>query len=470
MLKEQEWLIHKTAIAIDAVIVCISFVVAYMLRDNLDLDFLQEMPPFSEYSVVMAFIIPLWIVMLRAFGVYQSMREKTLSRIFWALFEASLAATLVFSTTAFLLKLYFLSRAFILILFASTVILLGIEKWSVILLLRRMRRRGFNFREMLIVGSGKRAGRFVRSIETNPDWGIKIHGLIDEKEMLGKHVCNSRVIGTFDDLARILDEEVVDEVVFMLPRKWLDSLEEYIKICEKVGVRATVAIDFFETDIAKPIVRDMHGWPLLTFDSTPYNLSARSMKRGLDMIGAASGLILLSPFFILIALAIKITSRGPVFFKQVRCGLNGRQFNILKFRTMVVDAEKRIAELKRLNELEGPVFKIKNDPRITYVGRLLRRTSLDELPQLINIFKGDMSLVGPRPPLPSEVERYERWQRRRLSMRPGLTCIHEVKARNDSDFYHWMKLDLEYIDNWSFGLDFRIMARTFLAVIKGTGC
>ena len=470
MLKEQEWLIHKAAVVIDALIVCASFLLAYVLRDNLDLYFLHKMPSFSEYFIFMVIIVPLWITMLRASGVYQSMREKLLGKIFWSVFEASLAATLVFSTVAFLLKFDFLSRVFILILFGSTVTLLSIEKWAVLLALRRLRRQGLNFREMLIVGSGSRARRFAGAIESHPEWGIKIHGFIDEKEMMGKYVGNSRVIGSFEDLAFILDENVVDEVVFIMPRKWLDNLERYIKICEKVGVRATVAIDFFDTSIAKPIVKDMHGWPLLTFDSTPFDLSARSLKRGLDMMCAAFGLVMLSPLFLLISMAIKIGSRGPVFFKQIRCGLNGRQFSILKFRTMVVDAEEKIAELKRLNELEGPVFKIKNDPRVTFIGRFLRRTSLDELPQLINVFKGNMSLVGPRPPLPSEVERYERWQRRRLSMRPGITCIHEVKARNDKDFYNWMKLDLEYIDNWSFELDFRILVRTFLAVIKGTGC
>jgi lipopolysaccharide/colanic/teichoic acid biosynthesis glycosyltransferase len=164
-----------------------------------------------------------------------------------------------------------------------------------------------------------------------------------------------------------------------------------------------------------------------------------------------------------------MTSKGPVFFKQIRCGLHGRTFEIYKFRTMGVDAEERLEELMSLNEREGPVFKMRNDPRITKVGRFLRKVSLDELPQLINVFKGDMSLVGPRPPLPSEVTQYERWQRRRLSLRPGITCIHEVVARDDINFDRWMKLDLEYIDNWSITLDIKILTRTIFAVFKGTG-
>jgi exopolysaccharide biosynthesis polyprenyl glycosylphosphotransferase len=288
--------------------------------------------------------------------------------------------------------------------------------------------------------------------------------------MQGRSIGSSRVIGTFDDMARILDENVVDEVIFVMPRNWLDRLEKYVRICEKVGVKATISIDVFDTAIAKPVLKELDGWLLLTFDATPNDFFFLSLKRSLDLIGSAGGLLALSPLFLLIGLIIKITAPGPVFFRQIRCGVNGRTFPILKFRTMVVDAEKKLAELQNQNELKGPAFKIRNDPRITAIGRLLRKTSLDELPQLINVLWGDMSLVGPRPPLPSEVENYERWQRRRLSMRPGITCIHEVVARNDKDFNNWMKMDLEYIDNWCFGLDLRILVRTLLAVVKGTGC
>lgn len=247
------------------------------------------------------------------------------------------------------------------------------------------------------------------------------------------------------------------------------ALRIIYKVCERVGVKATVAVDFFNTSIAQPIITEIHGIPLLTLDTTPHNVLYLAIKRLIDIVVSGLGLILLSPFFLVIAVIIKMTSEGPVFFKQTRCGLHGRKFTIYKFRTMVVDAEKKLEELMKFNEREGPVFKMKNDPRITPIGRFLRKTSLDELPQLINVLKGDMSLVGPRPPLPSEVEKYERWQRRRLSLKPGITCIHEVIARGDKDFERWMKLDLEYIDNWSLSLDMRILTKTFFAVIKGTG-
>ena len=470
MFKKQIEIIHKIAFCIDAAVVGASFLLAFTLRDDLDLQFLHQLPPISDYLPMLLLIIPLWIFTLKAFGAYDSIREKRFDRIFWAIFEASLTGTLVFVTAAFMLKLDFLSRTFLIIFFATTVTTLTLERWITLFLIRRVRRKGYNYWVMLIVGSGQRSERFAMTIDSHPEWGIRILGFLDDPAALGKRVGKWQVIGICDNLAAILDENVVDEVVFITPRQWLDRVEGFIRVCEKIGVRATLAIDFFNASIAKPVVKDVEGWPLLTFDSTPQDFFYLSLKRLLDLAVSMSGIIILFPFFLIVATAIKSTSRGPIFFSQTRCGLNGRTFQILKFRTMVVDAEKRLKELKKLNEVGGPVFKIRNDPRITAVGRILRRTSLDELPQLTNVLMGDMSLVGPRPPIPSEVERYERWQRRRLSMRPGITCIHEVVARNNKDFNHWMKLDLEYIDNWSFTLDFKILARTVFAVLRGTGC
>ena len=470
MLKEQEKLFHKMALCVDGILVGISFICAFGIRNNLESTFLNDLPPFSEYLPSMLLVIPLWVIVLTSVGAYKSMRQKGFFLIFLTVFEASLIAVLQFAALAFLLKLDILSRTFIVLFFVVTVVLLSLERWFILTVLRRSRKKGFNFRSMLIIGSGPRARAFAATIESHSDWGYKILGFIDDEEIEGCPDSVSRIIGRFDDLAQILDRNVVDEVVFLMPRKWLDRLEKYIKVCEKVGVKATVSIDLFDTAIAKPVIQELDGWPLLTFDATPNDFFFLLLKRTLDMVGSAAGILILSPLFLFIGIIIKTTSPGPVFFRQVRCSVNGRTFQILKFRTMVVDAENKREELQQQNELQGPVFKIRNDPRITSFGKLLRKTSLDELPQLINVLRGDMSLVGPRPPLPSEVERYERWQRRRLSMRPGITCIHEVVARNNKDFNVWMKMDLEYIDNWSFGLDMRILAKTILAVIRGTGC
>ncbi|MBI5026113.1 MAG: sugar transferase [Nitrospirae bacterium] len=476
MLKEQERFIHKINMAIDSFAVAGAFLLAFILRDNLQylhsetFEFLHEMPPFKDYAWVMVIAVPLWIISLSHFGMYHSLREKRFRDVFWSIFDASLFAVLIFSAVAFLLKLEFISRTFTVILFVCAIFMLFAEKVLVLSLLYYLRQRGYNYRVLLIAGSGERANNFADIIRAHPHWGVKILGFVDEEERVGMRVGNDKVIGSFNDIAKILDENVVDEVVFILPIKWLSNLEGYIKVCENVGVKATIAADFFNMGIAKPRITEIHDWPFLIYETTPHNVLDLFSKRLLDIVISGCGLILLSPFFLITSLIIKITSKGPAFFKQIRCGLHGREFTVYKFRTMVIDAEERLKELMKFNEREGPIFKMKNDPRITGIGKFLRKTSLDELPQLINVFKGDMSLVGPRPPIPMEVAKYERWQRRKLSLRPGITCIHEVVARNDKDFERWMKLDLEYIDNWSMSLDVKILTRTILAVFRGTGC
>ena len=209
--------------------------------------------------------------------------------------------------------------------------------------------------------------------------------------------------------------------------------------------------------------------PLLTFSTTPYSQLQLMLKRGLDVLPSAVLLVLGLPVVSLIALMVKISSGGGVLFRQTRCGLNGRSFTLYKFRTMVADAEERRRDLEHLNEMNGPVFKLRSDPRVTWLGRFLRKFSLDELPQLWNVLRGDMSLVGPRPPIPEEVAQYQRWQRRRLAMKPGLTCLWQISGRNQIDFDRWMELDLEYIDSWSPMLDFEILLKTIPVVLSGRG-
>jgi len=221
--------------------------------------------------------------------------------------------------------------------------------------------------------------------------------------------------------------------------------------------------------VARIEIEELDGIPFLTFTTTPSNETQLAFKRLLDIGVSLSLLGIAAPVITLVALMIKITSPGSVFFKQKRLGLNGRKFTLYKFRTMIEDAHERRGEVEHLNEMTGPVFKSKSDPRVTPVGRILRRFSLDELPQLWNVLKGDMSLVGPRPPIPEEVESYHRWHRRRLSMKPGLTCLWQISGRNNIDFDHWMQLDLQYIDNWSPSLDFKILLRTIPAVLSGRG-
>jgi exopolysaccharide biosynthesis polyprenyl glycosylphosphotransferase len=276
------------------------------------------------------------------------------------------------------------------------------------------------------------------------------------------------------DLKRILESreitEPIDEIVFAVTRKKLDEMKQIFLLCEELGIRTRVAMNFIQNRVAKMEIEELEGVPFLTFTTTPSNETQLALKRALDVAVSLVVLALAGPMIGIAALAIKLTSPGSVLFKQQRIGLNGRMFTLYKIRTMIADAHARRDEVAHLNEMSGPAFKLRDDPRVTPVGKWLRRFSLDELPQFWNVLKGDMSLVGPRPPIPEEVESYHRWHRRRLSMKPGLTCLWQINGRNEiQDFDHWMKLDLQYIDNWSPSLDFKILLRTIPAVLSGRG-
>jgi exopolysaccharide biosynthesis polyprenyl glycosylphosphotransferase len=247
------------------------------------------------------------------------------------------------------------------------------------------------------------------------------------------------------------------------------SIAPVVAYCSAAGIPVTMPTDIFGDYFPPPRVSRFGSTAALSFAPVHHSHSMLLLKRGIDIVGAAIGLILAAPLLAVAAVAIKLSSPGPVLFRQSRSGLHGRPFDMLKLRTMYRDAEERIEELLHLNEMDGPVFKIREDPRITPVSRFLRRYSIDEVPQLWNVLTGDMSLVGPRPPIPAEVARYETSERRRLSMRPGLTCLWQINGRNSLAFAEWVKLDLEYIDGWSLAADFKILVKTVPAVLRGTG-
>jgi len=336
-----------------------------------------------------------------------------------------------------------------------------------------VRAKGLNYRTILIVGSGRRALDVARVIHGHKYWGYKILGFVSDGHRLPNGWARYRVFGSVPDLKHILESgqfsEPLDEIVFAVTRKKLDEMKQIFLLCEELGIRARVAMNFFQNRVARIEIEELEGIPFLTFTTTPSNESQLAFKRLLDIAVSAGLLVFAAPVIFLAAMLIKLTSPGSVLFKQQRVGLNGRSFTLYKFRTMIEDAHARREEVNHLNEMSGPVFKSKADPRITPVGRILRKFSLDEIPQLWNVLKGDMSLVGPRPPIPEEVRSYHRWHRRRLSMKPGLTCLWQVSGRNDIDFDRWMQMDLQYIDNWSPSLDLKILLRTIPAVISGRG-
>jgi exopolysaccharide biosynthesis polyprenyl glycosylphosphotransferase len=327
---------------------------------------------------------------------------------------------------------------------------------------------------MLIVGTSARAVQFARRIENNAEFGYRIIGFVDDdwqgtEEFRGT---GYKIVADFAGLRTFLRENVVDEVAMALPMRSLHSHASIVAaLCEEQGIVLRFASNLFDLKTAKSRADEFEGHSVIThYTGGMTDGPSIMVKRAFDFMVSLVLIVMLSPVFLLAAALIKLSSRGPVFFVQNRLGLNKRRFKIYKFRTMVPDAEKKMKEVEHLNEVSGPVFKIKNDPRITGVGKFLRKTSIDELPQLFNVLNGDMSLVGPRPLPVRDYEGFsEDWQRRRFSVRPGITCIWQVGGRSSISFEKWMELDLQYIDKWSLWLDFEILLRTIPAVLKGSG-
>jgi exopolysaccharide biosynthesis polyprenyl glycosylphosphotransferase len=323
---------------------------------------------------------------------------------------------------------------------------------------------------IVVVGSGARGVEFAGSLQRQHAHNVELLGFVSVPGE-PNHVEARPNLGYVGSLAALLDRLPVDEVVFVVEGRHPDIFKEAIAACDARGVDVLLTLPPEYSTEAKLEIASVSGFdfPLLGLRRTPTGELELAVKRVMDFLGGTFGCVLAAPIMLLAAIAIKLESPGPVLFRQVRAGRNGRKFVMYKFRSMVIDAESQKATLMHLNEMGGPVFKIRQDPRITRVGRIIRKTSIDELPQFFNIIKGDMSMVGPRPPLPSEVEEYKPWQRRRLSVKPGLTGLWQVSGRNQVDFDEWMQLDLQYIDNWSLWLDIKILFQTIPVVLLHKG-
>jgi exopolysaccharide biosynthesis polyprenyl glycosylphosphotransferase len=476
MLKQKARAVAYGVILLEIALTALALPLAHWLRDGLLAIvapgiFGAPLYPLSRYLLLLPFIVPFWAIGLWAVGFHRSHRTDPIRVEAWGAIQVALGGTASVALLVWALRWTWVSRPFLVLFAAVDAALLAGEKVVLRLLSRSARRRGYNFRTVVIAGTGKRAVSFGDFLEKHPHWGFKVIGFLDDGnggEIAG--LGRWPRLGHLRELEGVLAREVVDEIIFVIEKGRLEDFEEAMLAAERHGVRSHLALDIFPHVIARPMLEEMGGVPLLTFTTTPSNPLLLATKRAIDIVLALGLLVLSLPVQLLAACAIKLSSPGPVLFRQTRCGLNGRHFTLTKFRTMVSDAEQRRAEVAPLNEMDGPVFKSRTDPRLTSVGRLLRRFSVDELPQLWNVLVGDMSLVGPRPPLPEEVARYEPWQRRRLSMKPGLTCLWQISGRNDlPDFDRWMELDLKYIDSWSPLLDLKILARTVPTVLSGRG-
>lgn len=463
----------------DLVITALAFELAYILRQHLPelrLFYLDR----GVFVGILVSVLAIWWVVGAGLGIYRRPELFDAGRIVRDTLRQGLLGTAVLMGWLYLLKLVDVSRSFILLfVLLNTVLLVGYRLSA--RSLRRLRRHELgNLRYYVIVGTGPNALEVARLIEANEDVGARVLAFVRERAGAGANGESAEPTPgdglrrhyptrELHELPQMLQEHVVDEIIFAVSKQDLEQMEEIFLACEEEGVKVRVLVNFFPHLSSEIYLEKLQALPLLTFSTTPENEYLLFLKRMFDVALAAALLVALSPLFLMVALAIKLTSRGSVVFSQVRCGLNGRRFRLYKFRSMYQDAADRFPEVAHLNEMDGPVFKCSRDPRATPVGRLLRKFSVDEWPQLFNILKGDMSFVGPRPPLPEEVQQYERWQRRRLRMKPGLTCLWALEGRNKLDFLSWMRLDLHYIDHWSLLLDLKILLRTIPHVLSGKG-
>jgi exopolysaccharide biosynthesis polyprenyl glycosylphosphotransferase len=474
VLKERARAVAYWVWTMDLLLTTAAFLAAWAIRSHLGPRILPglfptELYPLRLYLGLLPLVLGIWTLLLVTRETYTSRRTVSLATEAWHVAQVVGMGTLALAASGWLLRLDFVSRPFLGLFALLNLGLLLAEKLILRTVARGVRTRGYNYRKLIIVGLNMRSEEVARIIEEHPHWGFHLMGFVAPNGDRPETFAGRPVLGCADDLPDILQQEVVDEVFFILSRRQLDEFEDEVLLCSELGIRARVAL-YFPNLKARVLMEELEGIPLLTFTTTPGAPFPLFIKSLVDRLVSFIGLVLLSPLLLAIAIAVWFTSKGPVLFAQERCGLNGRRFKLFKFRTMRHDAADRREEVAHLNRVNGPAFKAEHDPRVTRVGRLLRRTSLDELPQLANILRGDMSLVGPRPPIPEEVARYERWQRRRLSMKPGLTGLWQVSGRAAiDDFNHWIRLDLAYIDQWSLWLDLKILFKTIPAVLSGKG-
>ena len=457
MLHQRAQLVGTLCHVVDVSVLILSAAAAYHLRAWIR-------PPLSdwpEYVPVFTLMVVLWSLLLYWFKLYEAPTRTSLATDALGIFKVSVAGFLLAGAVIFAARGHFISRLLIGVY--------AVVAWFFVLVGRCvlrfvLARTTAPECRVLIVGDGPRAEEIRTTLERERRWGIQVVDVVGMRALAATSGGDPAPA-----LSQQLSTTVVDEVIFDLNSSDMGHLTDSLLVCERLGVIAHVSLGLGDLEVAVTPPNELHGMPLLTVTTIPHDERLLFVKRVFDISVSAAMLVLLSPLLGLMALAVKLSSPGPVLFRQMRSGAHGRLFTMFKFRSMVENAEMLQATLAGANEVSGPVFKIRQDPRLTSIGRFLRRTSLDELPQLWNVLRGEMSIVGPRPAVPSEVARYEPWQRRRLSMKPGLTCLWQVSGRSTVAFDRWMRLDLEYIDRWSLGLDFRILARTILAVVSGRG-
>ena len=466
MIKEREPIIERLNVLMQVIITIISFLIAVWAVRY----FNGQLPYNLSDLLYVAFLVaPVWFVLLELFDLGAMARIQRYRQLIKKYIGVIVIGITVLFIISHLLDLGHISNTEFLVFGVLNFITLFTQKATGRSILKYFRARGYNTRMILVIADNSSIPFIDQLIECHY-WGYLIGGIITNSEAVKERYGEKySIFPEKGNFAKLIDEKVIDEVFFCKNNFKTRELTRYISKCRDIGVIFHLQSDVLKFAGLNPRLSTLYQQYFLSFRNTPENYLALMAKRAIDYLLSITILILTSPIMAILSLLIKLEDGGPVFFKQVRVGKNGRHFKCLKFRTMVVNAEELQGQLMSKNEQDGPVFKIKDDPRITRIGKFLRKTSIDEFPQFINVLMGDMSIVGPRPPIPAEVKQYKRNLTRRLSINPGITCIWQVSGRNNISFDKWMEMDMQYIDNWSLKLDFIIMLKTCKVIFSGNG-
>ncbi|MGQ9710366.1 MAG: undecaprenyl-phosphate glucose phosphotransferase [Anaerolineae bacterium] len=460
----------RWVVLLDVATIIVAFLGGYWVRYDLRwfLDVAYD-APLSAYSPFLFLYVILTPVFFVVDGVYRTWPSSWMDQVY-RITNATAKVTVLMLAITFVFRPRYYSRAMLIEVGLLTIGLLALVRGAEGIAIAYLRRRGVGIKRVVIVGAGEIGRTVMRTIVARPDLGYRIVGFVDDNPHKGyTDIGRFKALGPLDNLPAVLDEERPDEVVITLPWMYHRKIMGIVRECERRSVRARIVPDLFQMSLTQVNVEDLGGVPLIGVRTVSISKGALLVKRMIDLTVSAVGLLLCAPLFLVIALAVRLDSPGPVIFRQTRVGLRGRRFEMYKFRSMRVGAEEQQDMLADLNEADGPIFKIRDDPRLTRVGRILRRLSLDELPQLVNVLRGEMSLVGPRPPIPAEVEKYQEWHKKRLEAPPGMTGLWQVSGRSRLSFDEMVLLDIYYIENWSLWLDFKILMRTIPKVLLGEG-